>query len=110
MSNDTRTLVITGQFTARQKTRVNVDAAWYAQAFVALTELANDGQPFTADDVRQALVDADGPEAAHPNHWGILFNEARRAGVIRVAGAEESVRPVRKGGLLRVWTGGVVSS
>jgi hypothetical protein len=69
----------------------------------AIRWFAEDGQEFTADDVR-ALI-GDPPRGVSSNLTGALFNAASKAGVIRMVGYGISARVQGHGNLQRRWVG-----
>ena len=81
--------------------------SWQQVARVRLRELADSGQPFTADDLYDSV---DHPDLAHAangrnNAIGSLFGEAHKTGMIIPVGVQKSRQPHRKGGMVRVWRG-----
>ncbi|MGV0870065.1 hypothetical protein [Corynebacterium kalidii] len=76
---------------------------WADRAEEAMSTLERNGTPFTADDLRELI----GPdhEPHHPNAVGALFNQHRRAGLIRQVGWHTSTATKRNGGSHRRWIG-----
>ena len=77
------------------------DEWWASTCRAAIETLATCGRPFSADDVhRLGVTDPDTPA-----RWGAAFSAARKAGVIRPVGYEQSRREGRNGSVVRVWVG-----
>lgn len=87
------------------KVHPHPDAEFEHSALRAIAQLARYGTQFTTDDVRAMGV----PEPNSPSRWGVVMQAAHRAGTIRPVAATNSRRPVRHGGLQRVWEGVPVS-
>lgn len=68
----------------------------------ALSELIDEGKPFTADTVNERL-DEDVRTHASPMLVPALFRAAAQAGHIRAIGWAISTRPKRHKGVLRIW-------
>jgi len=88
---------------ARAEGERRVDGAiteydWHAEAFAVLLELVEDGQHFTASDIR--IVAGPGPSNGS---LGSLLGHAVRDGLIEVAGYTVSTNPSRRQGLVRIW-------
>jgi hypothetical protein len=58
------------------------ERAWREELDAALAILAELGDPFGIDDVRELGV----PEPRHPQRWGMVISAAARSGVIKLAG------------------------
>lgn len=67
----------------------------------AVERAARDGEPFTADTLRDRFDLPDIGSAV-----GGIFMRARRAGLIRRVGYQPSTRASRAGGVVAVWVGG----
>jgi hypothetical protein len=78
-----------------------VNEGWMRECRRAIEYLAEQPVPFTADDVAELAIG----EPDHPNHWGVVFRQASRDGVIRQVGFKQSAQESRNGGVLRMWTG-----
>lgn len=77
------------------------DEWWWSTVFTAITHLADGGQPFSVEDVRQLGV----TEPDHANRWGAAFITAARAGIIAPVAYEQSTRRSRHGAPVRIWIG-----
>jgi hypothetical protein len=73
---------------------------WQDAADEALEELAANGKPFTASDLRRVVGDP--PNSACV---GAVFLRASRARLIRCIGVQASSRVQRHAGLERIWEG-----
>jgi hypothetical protein len=82
-------------------------AGWREQAEAELHRLARTCQPFTVDDLYQAV--------GHPDRWhqanggnnqvGALFVAAKKQGRIEVVGFRPARTEHRRGGIVRIWRG-----
>ena len=79
----------------------HADEWWRSGVDQAITVLAEQGRPFTVEDVR-ALV---GEHQGSANAWGPPFQAAHRRGLIRPLYAAPSARTSRHHGLVRTWVG-----
>lgn len=79
----------------------NTDDWWSASARQAIGYLAQDGKPFSADDVHALGV----PDPDSPARWGAAFSAARKAGLIVPDGYVPSQRAGRNGSVIRQWKG-----
>lgn len=78
-----------------------VSGEWRDRAWQAIVDLADSGEEFTAQDVRDTAGEAPG----HANAMGFLFTRARKLGLIRCIGRRTVDRPSLHGHELRVWVG-----
>ena len=78
----------------------SVDPDYQEAAFVAILDLAQRGDVFSADTVTAVV----GP-APSPGAIGAAFRRAARAGAIEACGFTTSKRVSRHGGLQRLWRG-----
>jgi hypothetical protein len=80
---------------------------WAVDADRTIAQLAEAGDPFSADDLIAAIGPPDPTHApnARNNAVGAAFSRARMGGLITVVGHAKSTTPTRKGGLIRVWQG-----
>ena len=74
------------------------DNDWHLDADLAILRLALTEQSFTADDLRRVLR-----PAPHPNHVGLAFGRAARAGIIHPVNTATSTARSRNHGSLKVW-------
>ena len=74
-----------------------------SQVEAAIRWFAEDGQEFSADDVRTLVGDP--PRGVSSNLTGALFNAASKAGLIRMVGYGTSARVIGHGNLTRRWVG-----
>lgn len=77
------------------------DDWWASSARQAIGLLAQDGRPFSADDVHRLGV----PDPDVPARWGAAFSAARKAGLIEPHGYVPSQRAGRNGSVIRQWRG-----
>jgi hypothetical protein len=89
----------TGQDSALRRS-ADEDDGWQAEALRALRILAERGDPFTADDLRARV----GPGPSRGGLGAILAIGVRER-TIRCVGFATSRRPVRRGGVVRIWSG-----
>ena len=76
---------------------------WHAAAEKAMRHLAESGQEFSADDLRDLLADAGEPPT--PNAYGGLFLSWSKQGLIRRTGGGSSRGKKRNGGHRHTWVG-----
>jgi hypothetical protein len=69
----------------------------------AITDLADTGLPFDADDIRERVGET--PATESPNVIGALVNRAATRELIRFEGFTRSLRKVGHGNRLAVWRG-----
>lgn len=81
--------------------------SWKHDAEVEIRRRADLGEPFSADDVIEAVgyPDESHEPNAKNNSIGSLFQAASKAGKIEMVGTTQSKQKHRKGGLIRVWKG-----
>jgi hypothetical protein len=81
--------------------------SWQQEAASALLSLASTGEPFSSDDLLDAVgfPDDDHTPNAGNNAIGSVFRKASADGVIVPVGVTRSKVPTRKGGLVRTWQG-----
>jgi hypothetical protein len=77
-------------------------AVWAGICDTAIERAAASGRHFTAYDLAESYGVPDPP---HPNHWGIRFQYAHRAGVIRRVGYQPSRRASVAHSAVAVWVG-----
>lgn len=77
------------------------DDDWKALALATIQVLANAGDPFTAEDIREIVSDPPG----HPNAMGALFQAASRQGLIRFVGYRKATRQSLHAHPIGVWVG-----
>ena len=82
---------------------IAIHHGWHYAADCAVLHLAKKGEPFSVDDVRELLKDAQPP--TNPNAWGGLFMAHSRRGTIVRCGGGTSRTPARHGGHRHVWMG-----
>ena len=87
--------------TGAERAAHNTDPWWRNVALSALAFLAEQGRPFTADDLHDLGV----PRPDVPQRIGGVFAAAHREGWIRPVGFHVSNRPSRAQGLMRQWIG-----
>lgn len=75
---------------------------WRLMAERVLGELADAGEPFTVDDLRQRVGH---PLASSDNSMGALIAGAAKRGRIRAVGFAQSSRPESHGRWVRQWVG-----
>jgi hypothetical protein len=81
---------------------------WRDRALTALRELADLGDPFTADDLRDIVDEPDprGHSNGPNNSIGSVFRQAHAEGWLEQTGqVVRSRAPRRKGGMIQVWVG-----
>lgn len=74
-------------------------AEWAERAEACIILLPLPGERFTADDLRRWA----GDPPAHGDALGAVLRNARKAGLIRAVGYEQSSRPERHGAVNRIW-------
>jgi len=75
--------------------------AWKRDASQALAMLASNGEPFSADDIRERV----GNPPHHFNAMGAVFRVASIQGLIRRVGYEQSTRSSRHASFRSMWIG-----
>lgn len=83
-----------------EKTAARDNTDWWQAGLATVQKLAKTGKPFDAYDVAQVIG-----EPYHPNHWGALFQAAKKHGLIEPHDFHQSTRPSRSGGVCRRWIG-----
>ena len=81
--------------------------SWREEAIEAGKTLARSGDPYTADDLIEAvgLPDEHHSPNGRNNAVGSIFRELKASGWIEEVGTARSRQPKRKGGLILVWKG-----
>lgn len=82
---------------------IAVQHTWYAAAEEAMRHLAQSGDVFSADDLRELLVDAGEPPT--PKAYGGLFKSWSSQDLITHAGGGTSRGAKRNGGYRHLWVG-----
>ncbi len=84
----------------------HADPADLASVRWHIETLAKAGLPFTAEDVRARLSEAQRDRLdAFPSAWGGTFFHMRRQRIIQVAGWATAQRPEARGHATRLWVG-----
>jgi hypothetical protein len=83
----------------------NADEAWKVWAYQCITQLADAGEPFTADEVH-LLLEPYGVNTGSDNAMGALFARARREGLITTDNQyRPSTRREAHRRMVRIWKG-----
>jgi hypothetical protein len=81
-------------------------AQWRARAWLAMHELAADGEPFTSEDLVELVGLPRRVEGANTNNAvGAIFSAASRRRLIERVGIRNARRPALHAAALTVWKG-----
>lgn len=75
--------------------------SWRSSTQLLIAQLASNGQPFTAEDVREIV----GDPPNHHNAMGAQFIGAAKAGLIEKVGYTQPTRSSRHASVMAVWRG-----